>query len=69
MLTFLEFYETLLKFVNFKLFNNMNIKYPLDIDGSIENSNHFCYKAFIIKNSEGNLFDEENEKYKIDEKF
>ncbi|KRX01530.1 BRCT domain [Pseudocohnilembus persalinus] len=69
MITFYEFYETLVKFVNFKLFAEMNIKYPLEIDSSIENENHFCYKSYIVKNNEGNLFDEENQKYKIDEKF
>lgn len=60
MMTFYEFYETLVKFVNFKLFAEMNIKYPLEIDSSIENENHFCYKSYIVKNNEGNLFDEEN---------
>lgn len=41
----------------------MNVKYPLETDASIEENNHFCYKAFVLKNMEGNLFDEDNEKY------
>ncbi|GKC40850.1 pescadillo, partial [Tanacetum coccineum] len=32
MLTFLEFYETLLGFVNFKLYESINVKYPPILD-------------------------------------
>jgi pescadillo protein len=32
MLTFLEFYEVLMGFINFKLFNSMNMKYPPSVD-------------------------------------
>ena len=28
MLVFVEFYETLLDFINFKLYNSLNLKYP-----------------------------------------
>ncbi|KAL2528917.1 pescadillo-related [Forsythia ovata] len=36
MLTFLEFYETLLGFVNFKLYQSINMKYPPIIDSRLE---------------------------------
>ncbi|KAJ4786199.1 hypothetical protein LUZ62_037445 [Rhynchospora pubera] len=36
MLTFLEFYETLLGFVNFKLYNSINVKYPPILDPRLE---------------------------------
>lgn len=52
MMTFLEFNETLLKFVNFRLFSKMNIKYPLEMDAAIESSNYFSYKAFILKSKD-----------------
>ncbi|CAI9111476.1 OLC1v1011704C1 [Oldenlandia corymbosa var. corymbosa] len=36
MLTFLEFYETLLAFVNFKLYHSINVKYPPILDSRLE---------------------------------
>ncbi|KAM7509172.1 hypothetical protein LguiA_019625 [Lonicera macranthoides] len=36
MLTFLEFYETLLAFVNFKLYDKINVKYPPILDPQLE---------------------------------
>ncbi|CAH2072757.1 unnamed protein product [Thlaspi arvense] len=36
MLTFLEFYETLLAFINFKLYHSMNVKYPPILDSRLE---------------------------------
>ncbi|KAF8365021.1 hypothetical protein HHK36_032976 [Tetracentron sinense] len=36
MLTFLEFYETLLAFVNFKLYHSINVKYPPVLDPRLE---------------------------------
>ncbi|THF97051.1 hypothetical protein TEA_020475 [Camellia sinensis var. sinensis] len=36
MLTFLEFYETLLAFVNFKLYHSINVKYPPILDPQLE---------------------------------
>lgn len=36
MLTFLEFYETLLGFVNFKLYHSLNVKYPPILDPRLE---------------------------------
>ncbi|KAL8097732.1 pescadillo homolog [Apium graveolens] len=36
MLTFLEFYETLLAFVNFKIYNSINVKYPPILDPRLE---------------------------------
>ncbi|KAJ8554490.1 hypothetical protein K7X08_025168 [Anisodus acutangulus] len=36
MLTFLEFYETLLAFINFKLYHSINVKYPPILDSRLE---------------------------------
>ncbi|XP_062212124.1 pescadillo homolog [Phragmites australis] len=36
MLTFLEFYETLLGFVNFKLYHSINVNYPPILDSRLE---------------------------------
>ncbi|KAK4437691.1 Pescadillo [Sesamum alatum] len=36
LLTFLEFYETLLAFVNFKLYHSINVKYPPILDPRLE---------------------------------
>ncbi|CAN8256318.1 unnamed protein product [Cochlearia groenlandica] len=36
LLTFLEFYETLLAFTNFKLYHSMNVKYPPILDSRLE---------------------------------
>ncbi|KAM7278312.1 hypothetical protein ACFE04_005446 [Oxalis oulophora] len=36
MLTFLEFYETLLSFINFKLYHSINVKYPPVLDPKLE---------------------------------
>ncbi|KAG0494413.1 hypothetical protein HPP92_005407 [Vanilla planifolia] len=36
MLTFLEFYEALLGFVNFKLYHSINVKYPPILDSRLE---------------------------------
>ncbi|KAA8530201.1 hypothetical protein F0562_004910 [Nyssa sinensis] len=36
MLTFLEFYETLIAFVNFKLYHSINVKYPPILDPRLE---------------------------------
>ena len=52
MLTFLEFYEVLLKFVNFKLFTSLGFHYPLEIDENIENNQYFSFKSFLLKNKE-----------------
>ncbi|TXG49248.1 hypothetical protein EZV62_025123 [Acer yangbiense] len=38
LLTFLEFYETLLAFVNFKLYHSINVKYPPILDPKLEAS-------------------------------
>ena len=54
MLTFLEFYEVLIKFINFKLFSQINIQYPLEIDNSLESASFFSYKSLILKNENKN---------------
>ena len=36
MLTFLEFYQTLLQFVNFKLYNTLGVRYPPVVDPKLD---------------------------------
>ena len=36
MLTFLEFYQTLLQFVNFKLYHMLGVRYPPVVDPRME---------------------------------
>ncbi len=36
MLTFLEFYQTLLQFVNFKLYNTLGVCYPPVVDSRLD---------------------------------
>lgn len=36
MLTFLEFYSTLLQFVNFKLYHTLGVRYPPVVDPKLE---------------------------------
>lgn len=71
MLTFLEFYETMLKFVNFKLYSSLNLKYPPKINLEMEaNSDSFSYSTMIVENKENSIETEiQNEKYKIDDEF
>lgn len=38
MLTFLEFYEALLQFVNFKLYHTLGLKYPPPVDAKLESA-------------------------------
>lgn len=71
MLTFLEFYETLVKFVNFKLYSSIDLVYPPKIDQNMEkNMDSFSYSTMIADNKEGNIESNVNEeKYKIDNDF
>ena len=36
MLTFLEFYQTLLQFVNYKLYNTLGVRYPPVVDPKLD---------------------------------
>ena len=36
MLTFLEFYQTLLQFVNFKLYSTLGVRYPPVVDPKLD---------------------------------
>ena len=61
MVTFLDFYLVLLKFVNFKLYSTLGIQYPpVEEDGT----SYQGYSFEKIKNDE-----KEDERYKIDEEF
>jgi pescadillo protein len=71
MITFLEFYETLLKFVNYKLFSSLDLIYPPQINSELEKTmDSFSYSTMIANNKEGNIESGINEeKYKIDKEF
>ncbi|XP_028396440.1 pescadillo homolog [Dendronephthya gigantea] len=47
MLTFIEFYTTLIGFVNFKLFNMVNLLYPpkLTTESTTDNNNSYCEES------------------------
>ncbi|WZN62760.1 ribosome biogenesis pescadillo-like protein [Chloropicon roscoffensis] len=57
MVTFLEFYQTMLKFVFFKLYHDVNLKYPPALDADLE-SNAAGLNA-VITEGEGAALDEE----------
>ena len=52
MMTFLEFYDVLMKFVNFKLYQNINLTYPPDLNVEVESQEYHSYKAFLLKNTQ-----------------
>ncbi|GAA5800642.1 Pescadillo N-terminus-domain-containing protein [Helicostylum pulchrum] len=64
MLTFLEFYRTLVGFVNFRLYNEINMTYPPKID---ETGGFHLDEAMPVNNSGKNDDEEENAADAIDE--
>ncbi|ORX80344.1 hypothetical protein BCR32DRAFT_233481 [Anaeromyces robustus] len=52
MMTFLEFYQTLLGFVNYKLYSDMNLIYPPKIDIKKDEGNAGL-TAYVVETSEG----------------
>lgn len=71
MLTFMEFYETMLKFTNFKLYSSLNLKYPPKINIQLEEQqDSFSYGTMIAENKENNIETAiQDEKYKISSEF
>lgn len=71
MLTFLEFYETMVKFVNFKLYSSLNLKYPPIVNTQLEaNLDSFSYSTMTVENKENSIETEiQNEKYRISDEF
>ena len=73
MLTFLEFYETLMKFVNFKLFGQFNLKYPPfeQERDQLEEEQYWSYKAFKVEVAKKgtDIQSKEDEKYQISKQF
>lgn len=63
MCTFLDFYITLIKFVNFKLYSSLGCSYPPE--QTEENTNYLGYQINKLPKSAV----EGDEKYKIDEEF
>jgi len=71
MLTFLEFYETMLKFINFKLYSSLSLKYPPKINVELEaNLDSLSYSTLLVENKENTIETEiQNEKYRISDEF
>ncbi|KAI4383836.1 hypothetical protein MLD38_009632 [Melastoma candidum] len=61
MLTFLEFYETLLGFVNFKLYHAMNVKYPPILDPRLEAlaADLYALSRYVDANSRSSVVESE----------
>jgi pescadillo protein len=49
MLTFLEFYETLIRFVNYKLYAGIGLNYPPGVDQTVERAQYYTYSAFQLQ--------------------
>ncbi|CDP02070.1 unnamed protein product [Coffea canephora] len=62
MLTFLEFYETLLAFVNFKLYHSINVKYPPILDSRLEAlaADLYALSRYFDANSKASKLDSED---------
>jgi len=52
MQTFLDFYLTLLRFTNLKLFRSLNLQYPLLVDEKHEKDTYLSLSALITKQIE-----------------
>ncbi|KAI4385532.1 hypothetical protein MLD38_003546 [Melastoma candidum] len=61
MLTFLEFYETLLGFVNFKLYHSINVKYPPILDPRLEAlaADLYALSRYVDANSRSSVVESE----------
>ena len=58
MLTFLEFYQTLLQFVNFKLYNTLGVRYPPVVDSRLDEAAaglasimQVCFQSILFSSS------------------
>ena len=67
MLTFLEFYQTLAKFVLFKLYSLAGKKYPPTIPAQAE-LGYFHYASFVLEDLPRSR-DQDDSKYEMDEQF
>ncbi|KAL2631875.1 hypothetical protein R1flu_016561 [Riccia fluitans] len=61
MLTFVEFYETLVGFVNFKLYHSLGISYPPLIDQKLEKATAGVEELMEVVNSDGTSDEQEDE--------
>mmetsp|Transcript_46332 Transcript_46332/g.53694 ORF Transcript_46332/g.53694 Transcript_46332/m.53694 type:complete len:539 (+) Transcript_46332:19-1635(+) len=73
MITFLEFYEALMKFVNFKLYKSIGLAYPPKVDVDLVNAQAFSYKAMIADNLHTDIEQKmqslDDQKYQISKEF
>lgn len=67
MLTFLEFYITMLKFTMFKLYRNINLSYPPTFE--VIGGNTFSYQTISNEPAAKNPEEVGDEKYKVSEEF
>lgn len=72
MSTFLEFYTTLLKFSNYKLYTGLSLQYPPTLQLDSESGVYNSYKAFLLKNKAqdgGDIQAQQEDKFAIDQEF
>lgn len=70
MFTFLEFYDTLMKFVLFKLYSSQNMVYPPAVLKETVDEQNFSYNSIITENANLNQEDKaEDNKYQISDEF
>ena len=70
MLTFMEFYETMMKFVLFKLYSNIDLEYPPSVLKDTVEEQAFSYNSIVYQTIEKSAEAKaDEEKYKIDNEF
>jgi pescadillo len=68
MLTFLEFYITMLKFTMFKLYREINLSYPPALEQSIGEQDYFSYSS-VVNEDAVKQDDDQAGKYEVSDEF